>query len=132
MKQKVTFTRKYFYFVGKHNSTMYQRINTENARIYGSYQSFQYCLPFSPIDKKIYLYHFKGVYLLGKVCFPKYSLISVISSYYNNISSNVWVFNYWSYCNNLPAGTDYFDLKFIFGYNNTTTNCMAVKDIAIY
>ncbi|CAF3449515.1 unnamed protein product, partial [Rotaria sp. Silwood2] len=34
------------YFMGKSNSTMFQRISTTDARLYSSYQSFSYCLSF--------------------------------------------------------------------------------------
>ncbi|CAF3750655.1 unnamed protein product [Rotaria sp. Silwood1] len=34
------------YFMGKSNSTMFQRINTTDARLYSSYESFDYCLSF--------------------------------------------------------------------------------------
>ncbi|CAF4368030.1 unnamed protein product, partial [Rotaria sordida] len=33
-------------FMGKNNSTMIQRINTTDARLYSSYPSFIYCLSF--------------------------------------------------------------------------------------
>ncbi|CAF4341041.1 unnamed protein product, partial [Rotaria sordida] len=37
---------KDFYFMGKNNSTMVQRINITDARLYSSYPSFTYCLSF--------------------------------------------------------------------------------------
>ncbi|CAF2695991.1 unnamed protein product [Rotaria sp. Silwood2] len=41
------------YFMGKNNSTMFQRINTTDARLYSSLESFNYWLSFLFRDNSI-------------------------------------------------------------------------------
>ncbi|CAF3607927.1 unnamed protein product [Rotaria sordida] len=116
------------YFMGKNNSTMIQRINTTDAKLYSSYPSFIYCLSFLAHGQENLMIQ---IIQLNKkrVSIDVNNISPIISSSCNRTSSSSLDFCYWSYCKASIDETDYIDLKFIFGYTNDPTNIIAVKDI---
>ena len=140
-----------FSFVAQNQSRMLQRINTTEARIYGSYETFQYCLSLSvlrPDNLRIAISYFdsnRRFLRLDQIdpsesfirvrSIPSHALLSVKSLACNgSLSSSSTNFCFWSSCQDAPSGSDYLDLSLLFLQSSTTIDgagVTAVKDIEL-